>query len=147
MLVILGYGLDPDQVSEALDLVPSQAWRRGENKKYIRHDGTVGIFDSIHEWGGWKLWASEELRQIPLASQLDHWLQILNERSVEIKKFKEKGFEMTIDCTLTTRVHWLHLPSEMQLQYGDLGVDLEVTVYSRLRQMSKRKRRDMLRRR
>lgn len=147
MLVILDYDLDPDQVSEVLSLVPSQAWRKGEKKKYTRWDGTVVVFDSIHEWGGWKLWLSGELKQIPLDAQLNHWLQILNERSAEIKQLKENGFEITLDCTLTTRVHCLHLPAVLQARLGELGVDLEVTVYSRLRRMTRRGQRNILRRR
>ena len=105
------------------------------------------VFDSIHEWGGWKLWAFEELRQISLKAQLDHWLQILVERAAEIKQFKENGLEITLDCTLTTKVYCLYLPAELQAQLGELGVDLEVTVYSRLRRMTRRKQRNILRRR
>ena len=146
-LIILGYDLDPDQVSQALNLVPSQAWRKGENSKYTRRDGTVGVFDSIHEWGGWKLWASEELRQMPLKAQLDHWLRVLVEHSAEIKQFKENGLEIILDCTLATRVYCLYLPAELQAQLAELGVDLEVTVYSRLRRMTRRQERNILRHR
>ena len=105
------------------------------------------VFDSIHEWGGWKLWASEELRQMPLKAQLDHWLRVLVERSAEIKQFKENGLEIILDCTLATRVYCLYLPAELQAQLAELGVDLEVTVYSRLRRMTRRQERNILRHR
>ena len=93
MLVILGYDLNPDEVTQALDIVPSQAWHKGENHKRTRPNGTIEVYDTVYPWGGWKLWLLGELREMPLKSQIEHWLQLLNERSVEIKRLKEQGNE------------------------------------------------------
>ncbi|MGI4791449.1 MAG: DUF4279 domain-containing protein [Janthinobacterium lividum] len=145
MLMILGCELDPDKVTEALGLIPSQAWRKGENKKYTRADNTIALFDSIHEWGGWKLWASEELKQLPLESQLNHWLQVLMERAAEIKKLKEQGNEIIVSCFLATKSYLVYLPSEIQAQFVDLGIDLEISISGSL--PTARQRRRILRRR
>jgi hypothetical protein len=51
-LIITGIDLDPDVITEALDLTPTQTWRRGEQKRFVRPDGSVRQFDSIHELGG-----------------------------------------------------------------------------------------------
>ena len=128
MLVILGYDLDPNEVTQALGLMPSQAWRKGENHKRTRPDGTVEVWDTVHPWGGWKLWATEELRQLPLKSQIEYWLQVLNEHSVEIKRLKEQGNEIIVDCFIATKSYLIYLPSEFQAQFSELGVDLEISV-------------------
>jgi len=127
-LIILGYELDPEQVSQALDLVPSQAWRKGENHKRTNDDGTVAVWDTVHEWGGWKLWLPRELREMPLEAQIDHWLQALNERSAEIKRLKEQGNEIIVNCFLATKSYLFYLPSELQAQFAELGIDLEISI-------------------
>lgn len=133
MLVILSDDLNPDQVTQVLDLVPSQAWRKGENHKFTNADGTISVYDSVYKWGGWKLWLPEELRQMPLMSQLNHWLQLVNERSAEVKGLKEQGVTIELNCCLTAKVYCHHMASEILAQFGELGIDLEITFYSPIR--------------
>ena len=146
MLIILGHDLDPDKVTQILGLVPSQAWRKGENKKYTRADSTIALDDTVHEWGGWKLWLSDEIRKMPLEAQIDHWLRTLKEHSTEIKALKVQGNEIIIDCFLATKSHLLYLPSELQAQFVELGADLEVSI-SNGYSPTARERRRFLRRR
>ncbi len=53
-LIVFGEDVDPEAVTGLLQMDPSQAWRKGEQKSYTRSDGTVRQFNSFYEWGGWR---------------------------------------------------------------------------------------------
>lgn len=129
-LIVLGVDLDPDRVTELLDLAPSQAWRKGQNKSITGYDGETRSYDGIYEWGGWKLWLPEEMRAMPLLSQLMHWSQILKERAAEVLELKEQGFTLELNCSVSGRVYTVQVPSALQASLGCLGVDLDLTFYS-----------------
>ena len=129
-LIVLGVDLDPDRVTELLDLAPSQAWHKGQNKSFTGYDGETRFSDSIYEWGGWKLWLPEDMRGMPLPSQLAHWSQILTERAAEVLELKEQGFTLELNCSASGRVYTLQVPSALQASLGCLGVDLDITFYS-----------------
>ena len=129
-LIVLGVDLDPDWVTELLDLVPSQAWRKGQSKRITGYDGETRFYDGTYEWGGWKLWLPEEMREMPLLSQLAHWSQILKERAAEVSELKQQGFMLELNCSVSSRVTTVQVPSDLQGLLGGLGVDLDITFYS-----------------
>ena len=140
-LIVLGDDLYPNMVSGLLNLAPSQSWRKGEHHQFIRHDGTVQVFDTTHDWGGWKLWLPEELRQMPLDAQIKHWANLLGERAEEIRELKSCGFTIELNCSVTSRTYFLQVMSELQKRLGELGVDMAITFYSARpkRKLKKRK--------
>lgn len=72
-LLVLGEDLDPDSVSTALRLEPSRWWRKGERSVRLSEQITR-LRDSVHEWGGWKLFVADEQKDMPLEEQLEFWL-------------------------------------------------------------------------
>jgi hypothetical protein len=139
-LIVLGDDLDPAQVTQVLDLVPSQAWRKGEKKRVTGYDGKTRFYEGVYEWGGWKLWLPEELREIPFPSQLSHWTQLLMERSTEIKGLKNKGFTVELNCSIISQTYCFQVPSALQELFGSLGVDLDITFYSHRRKVAAKRR-------
>lgn len=140
-LIVLGDDLDPDQVTEQLALAPSQAWRKGENKRVTGYDGRTRFYESVYEWGGWKLWLSEELREMSFPSQLAHWSQLLKERAAEVNGLKEEGFTVELNCCVISKTYSVQVPSELQALFGSLGVDLDITFYSHRPKMQAKRRR------
>ena len=129
-LIVLGDDLGPDRVTELLGLAPSQAWQKGQTKSITGYDGETRFYESTYEWGGWKLWLPEEMRKMPLLSQLAHWSQILKERAAEVSELKEQGFTLELNCCVIGQVYKIQVPPYLQTSLGSLGVDLDITFYS-----------------
>jgi uncharacterized protein DUF4279 len=76
-LIVVGDDLEPDVVTSTLGWPPDRSWRRGERKRFTRADGTELIFDSNNDWGGWKLFTTDDERGRPLQDQVGAWLERL----------------------------------------------------------------------
>lgn len=129
-LILLGDDLNPDLITERLGLVPSQAWRRGETKNITGQNGVTRFYDSVYEWGGWKLWLPEERRDSPFWSQITYWERILEDRAEEVKACKAEGLTVELNCYIGGPANHLFLTSEFQAFLGSLGVDLDITYYT-----------------
>lgn len=141
-LIILGNDLNPDIITDALDLQPSQAWRRGDNHSFNQADGTVCVYETIHKWGGWKRWLESDLRDMPLTAQLLHWSDLLMENGVFIKGLKKKGHTIEMNCCVITEASVvIQVPAQLQQKFGGLGVDLDVTFYAHQSKVKAKSRR------
>ena len=144
MLIILGTDLDPAAVTEAIGLVPSQAWRKGEQKRVTGEDGKTRFYENVYEWGGWKLWLPKEMsRAMSLPEQLEHWLKVMQGRLEEVQVMKAQGHTVEINCYISSKVYTLYVPSKLQSQLGELGIDLEVGFFSARPKPKAKRRRPM----
>jgi hypothetical protein len=127
-LMILGEDLDPDMVSRELGLTPSQAWRKGEKKSYLRANGTTHRFESRHEWGGWKLFLDPEHKNDPVEAQLEYWSELLGPRLNSITQLKSKGFECLLNIFVTSgETVCIVIPDQLQKSVASLGLDLHLS--------------------
>jgi hypothetical protein len=100
-LILIGEDLDPDIVSSALELAPSQCWRRGEKSLRLA-DGTTQVRESEYEWGGWKLFVAVEHKDGPIESQLQYWVELLQPRIATLKRLRLLGHECALDVFVTS---------------------------------------------
>jgi hypothetical protein len=129
-LVIVGTDLDPGEVTDALGLQPWQSWTRGDRKSYVRRDGTRAEFESIHEWGGWKLRLPDSRQSRDLVEQLRYWVELLRARSASLLHFRDKGFTIELNCCLIgDDTINIHIPADVLKELARLHVDLDVSFY------------------
>lgn len=130
-LMLLGENLDPNMVSEELDLLPSGCWRKGEGKSFRRADGTMHDFESKHEWGGWKLSVPAEHKDGPIESQLEFWVQLLRSRIAPLKRLRLLGFECLLDVFVTSgETASITVPYQLQKKLATLGLDVRLSFWA-----------------
>ena len=125
-LIVLGDDLEPEVVTSTLGWSPDQSWRRGEQKRFTRPDGTVRVFDSVHDWGGWKLFMKGDDRECSLQEQVDKWLERLRGTSQVLQCLHDRGWDVELDCFAATS-EFLELPATVLGELGALGVGLALT--------------------
>jgi|GEM_PF-3450277 len=97
-LMVLGGDLIPQRVTELLGLEPSQSWLRAERRSFVRNDGTIHYFDSVHEWGGWKCLVPDDKKGIELTEQLEWWCELLVGREPALRELEAQGYWLRMDC-------------------------------------------------
>lgn len=133
--MILGTDLDPDLVTTRLNLEPDQSWRRGARKFIKRQDGSKRYFRSKHEWGGWKKFISEELKNKELPEQITYWIKTLQASSEGMRQLHEAGCHIALSCFVTPHgedggtASIIITPTLMEAA-AELGLDLEVSFQS-----------------
>ncbi len=128
-LMILGKSLDPSLATKLLAIRPSQHWRCGDRKSFEKKDGTVRLFDSQHEWGGWKKWSSSTERKKEFTALLDHWCRKLAPRKKALARLRSTGSELFLDCCLIGDSSDFILPPALLTKLSELGISLRVTFY------------------
>ncbi len=121
-LIILGEALDPALVSELLGLSADAQWRRGEQKR----SGQL-VFDSVHEWGGWKRFIPAELRDAELQEQLEHWIELLAPREAALQRLAARGYELELNCFTASSAE-LYLAPALLARLASWGVGLSLHV-------------------
>src|SRR5436309_1007561 len=92
-LIVVGADLDPDEVTKALGLEAHRSWRRGERQAFVRPDGSIQRFDSVHERGGWKHFLPTRYKENrPLDEQFWLWLARLRGLAAAIKTLTARGW-------------------------------------------------------
>lgn len=122
-LIVLGDDLEPDLVTSALGWSPNKSWRRGERKNFVRADGTKRVFDSVYEWGGWKLFSSDEERELSLREQVAAWLERLRGKAAAFKVLQQHGCEARLDC-YTNTAEYLEFSAEALSELAGLPLGL-----------------------
>ena len=125
-LIIIGDDLEPDEVTSALGWHPNQSWRRGENRRLTRRDGSARIFDSIHEQGGWKLWAPEDERELSLDDQFAAWMDRLQPRRQQLRDLHDRGWKTELNMFVATSES-LDLPATCLTHLANSGVGVNLT--------------------
>jgi hypothetical protein len=125
--MILGESLDPSAATKLLGMRPSQQWRRGDQKSFKRKDGSVCLFDSPHEWGGWKKWSSAAEQKKEFPALLSHWCSKLTSKKKALSRLRTSGSELFLDCFLIGDSSEFILPPPLLAKLSSLGVSLRVT--------------------
>jgi hypothetical protein len=125
MLMVLGDNLDPDNVSDKLSLVPSQWWRKGQNKFITLKDGTVKKFQDTYEWGGWKRFIEVDHKSDLLEEQLEYWCDILRGKERAISTLKNEGLYCALDIFISSnKTASIIIPVVLQNRIAQLGLEL-----------------------
>lgn len=129
-LIIIGESLDPATITRLLKLKPSRQWRKGDRKSFQRRDGSVHYFDSIHKWGGWKLWSTEAQRKKEMDKQIERWLVLLTKKKKELAQIRRSDSEIFLDCCIVGEADSICLSPEILTQMAQLGLTFQATYYS-----------------
>ena len=130
-LLIFGGEFEPDEVSKHLGLAPWRSWRKGERKSYVGKDGSTILFDSFHEWSGWKHNLLEELSSQPLEAQLEAWCELLRSRKRGLKLVRNMVEKIHLDCCIVCSSTTSFILSPLvQKTFSQLDVSLAVTYYT-----------------
>ena len=128
-LIILGEDLDPDMVSQELSLTPSKSWRKGEQMSFSRPDGSKRLFDSRHNWGGWKLFVDPKYENDLLETQLQFWCETLRDKTNAIARLKSKGMYCALSLFITTdATASIVLPETLQKSLANLGLEIDLSI-------------------
>jgi hypothetical protein len=125
-LIVVGDDLEPDVVTSTLGWPPDQSWRRGERKRFMRPDGTERVFDSVHDWGGWKRFTADDERGRSLQDQVAAWLERLRVKGQALRCLHDRGWEVELDCFAATS-ECLDLPATVLGELAGLRVGLALT--------------------
>lgn len=126
-LLILGDELIPENVTAQLGLEPNQSWRKGEQKSFVRNDGTVDYFDSVYEQGGWKLFIPNEQGDLELEEQLAWWCDILEGKELAMRSLEEKDCWLRMDCFVTTsETATFEISADLQQRLAKLHLNLTI---------------------
>jgi hypothetical protein len=125
-LIVVGDDLEPEVVTAALGWNPDQSWRRGERKRFTRPDGTERVFDSSHDWSGWKLFAADDEREQSLQDQVAAWLKCLRVKEPVLLDLRDRSWEVELNCFAATS-ECLDLPVTVLDELARLGVGLALT--------------------
>jgi hypothetical protein len=125
-LIIVGADLEPEVVTSILGWPPDKSWRRGERKRFTRPDGTERVFDSVHEWGGWKHFTADDERGQSLQGQVAAWLERLRIKGPALRSLHDRGWEVELDCFASTS-ECLDLPPIVLSELASLRVGLALT--------------------
>ena len=123
-LLILGNELNPQNITEHLGIEPHQSWQKGEQKSFVKSDGTIQYFDSLYEWGGWKRFLPEEQKDLELSEQLNWWCDFLRGKEAVMLSLEEKGFVLEMNCFATVVIE---IPANTQRRLSDLRLNLTVS--------------------
>lgn len=130
-LLIFGGEFEPREVSKHLGLAAWRSWRKGERKSYVRKDGSTILFDSSHNWSGWKHKLSEELSSQPLEAQLEAWCELLRTRKRGLKLVRNMVEKIHLDCCIVCSSTTCFIVSPLvQETLAQLDVSLAVTYYT-----------------
>jgi hypothetical protein len=130
MLVIWGEKVDPTRIAEACgwkEWQPQAAWRKGEKAWTRNLDGTVRYLDHVYEYGQLKLWPKKEWLPLTLEDQVQHWIEVLSDKSEGLAQFKREGATITLHCALLANDVY-DLSANIQSKLGSLDVNLGIEV-------------------
>ena len=127
--MIIGESLDPSIATKLLGMRPNQQWRRGDQKSFKRKDGTVQIFDSVHEWGGWKRWSSDAEQKKEFEALLEYWCRKLTPKKKALTQLATSRCEVFLDCCLAGDAVVFAISPRLLAKLAGLGVTLRVSFY------------------
>lgn len=124
-LIITGDDLDPERVTEILQLSPSQSWKRGE-KKVFRSGRKF-----VYPWGGWKLFQKENTNEEGLEKQFEWWVDALASKSIQIRQLEEMQCFAVLDCYIAVPdAATAQLSPELLSKIARIGVGIELNFFA-----------------
>lgn len=138
-LIVYGEDVDPELTSDLLQLQPNLAWRKGDTER-TRVDGSIVPRSKPAAWGGWKRWLDDDLMAQSLNEQLVHWASLLAGKAEAINRLKQQSLSIELNCCVVAKTVVVHIPDELQQEFGGLGIDLDITFYRARPKKYKRRR-------
>jgi hypothetical protein len=123
--MVLGNDLDPEIVSGAFDLRPSQCWRRGEQKGFVSKSGKVHLFRTKHKWGGWKRYYQSSRTEDALIRKMTKIAKDLLPRKSELRALVENGHEIYL-VSLVQDTSSIIIPPDLHALLGGLGIHVKL---------------------
>ena len=124
-LQVLGNDLDPERVSKAMGLRPSQSWRRGDRKGFVSRDGKNHWFRSKHKWGGWKVFFQSPKTESALIQKMTAVAKRLSKRKAKLCALAEDG-HMIYLISLVQDVSSIVIPPSLHKRLGELHIHLQI---------------------
>jgi hypothetical protein len=129
-LAVIADDLDPECVSEAFGLQPSESWRKGERKSFVKKNGEIHWFRSTNKWGGWKHFfksprRGRELTDRELIRKMMAVGTSLNRRKARLRALINGGHEIYL-ISLVQHTSSLIIPPELHRRLGELGIHLQI---------------------
>jgi len=124
-LMVLGNDLEPDRVSDALGLHPSDSWRRGEKKRAVLPNGKTLRFKSIHKWGGWKHHYQSPRTDSAFVRKMMTVATRLSKRKSKLRALTRSGHEIFL-ISLVQDAASVVITPKLHALLGELGVHLQV---------------------
>ncbi|APR80749.1 Hypothetical protein A7982_06096 [Minicystis rosea] len=85
----------------------------------------------MYEWGGWKRFIPEHLKDTPLEQQLTFWIESLEERAAGVAQLLALGWSMSVDCYFSTdTTETVALSAQLQKRFGALGIDVDIHFFA-----------------
>jgi len=125
-LIVVGDDLDPEGVTSILGMEAHESWRRGDRQSFTRPDGTILLFKSSHDQGGWKHRIPGRYRDRPLSEQVSLWRARLGGLGDAIRSLRGRGWEVELDCFVSGSEILFLRNAELQ-ELSGLGIDLILT--------------------
>ena len=124
-LVFIGQDLDPELITDAIGILPSQSWKRGETK--IFRSGRKHVYS----WGGWKLFQSDATLHVPLHKQFEYWVSLLAEKADRLRKLREMNYPAVLDCYISIdEVATETFTAELLAKIASIGVGIELNCFA-----------------
>ncbi len=101
-LIILGDMVDPDAITHALGLPPSQAVRKGQ-LDLVMPSGRIVQRSRPAEYGLWKHWLGDELQALPLNEQLMYWADVLAKHTATLQDYLRQGWTVELNCCVIAK--------------------------------------------
>ena len=121
-LVLIGDELDPEEMTDLLDVEPDNCWRKGDVKSLY------GIQGKPLAWGGWKKAPASSYRDSDLEEQLEYWCDFIQEKRDVFRQIQRDGIAVSIDCSIeTSDVSFLQLQPQLSLKLAELKVCLDIS--------------------
>jgi hypothetical protein len=130
ILMIWGEALDPADVLLSLgftDWQPQQGWRKGDQVWVGELDGSRRLLDERQSFGAIRLWPKHEWLSSDLEGQIQHWSEVLAGRGDELRRLRQKGSTITLQCALLDRGTY-DVAADVYAKLGQLGVDFAFEV-------------------
>src|SRR5690242_8187633 len=124
-LMVLGNDLEPELVSKALGLRPSDCWRRGEKQRGILPNGKTLQFKSVYKWGGWKFHYQSARTDEALVRKMMSVATQLGERKRQIRALTRSGQQIFL-ISLVQNTSRIIIPPELHGLLAGLGIHLQI---------------------
>ena len=124
LLVFSHPDVDPDVVTQLLDLTPSETLHVGELGRYEWNGEQF-----VSNVGLWKLRLSLADDSQTVEEQLAVWIEILKPKSAALGRLAELGYSSYIDCKAQSRALSLCIDPEILTALGALNVALSLWLY------------------
>ena len=128
-IVVVANNLDPNQVTKAFGMRPSQCWRKGEKKSFISKGKKIITFKSKHKWGGWKYHFPSPKSEIALVQKLTAVALKLRKRKTRLRSLVENDHHIFL-ISLLQKTSTVCIPPKLHYLLGNLGINLQLDFWA-----------------